>query len=231
MQMATMETRGVWIEMLCCMWDAPERGKLSGDISELSRILGCDDHVLNRALNEIKRLKIADVTVCNACVTVVSRRMLRDENEREKTRLRVQKHRENSRLRVKKHRDKNGEKACNANVTVPSSSSSSKHIYCQNSAEFRLASFLLEKIIERKPNFKKPDPQKWAAQIDKMIRIDKRDEQTIAKVIAWCQQDEFWQSNILSTNKLRQQFDQLEMKMKNQQNKGVCSGAQSKRAW
>lgn len=47
-----------------------------------------------------------------------------------------------------------------------------------------------------------------------MIRMDKRDPAEIEKVITWCQQDPFWQNNILSTNKLRIRFDQLVLKMK-----------------
>jgi len=46
-----------------------------------------------------------------------------------------------------------------------------------------------------------------------MIRIDKRDVSEIGQVIEWCQQDQFWQSNILSTSKLRKQYDQLVIKM------------------
>ena len=83
-----------------------------------------------------------------------------------------------------------------------------------NSKEFILSQLLLKLILERKPDFKKPDLQGWAVHIDKMIRIDKRTPEKIEPVIKWCQQDDFWQNNILSTAKLRKQFDQLEMKMK-----------------
>jgi hypothetical protein len=46
-----------------------------------------------------------------------------------------------------------------------------------------------------------------------MIRVDKRDPKIIEKLIPWCQQDSFWQNNILSTAKLRAQYDQLLLKM------------------
>ena len=126
-QMASMETRGVWFEMLCCMWDAPERGKLEGEVDLLCRLLGCDSHVLSNALTEITKLKIGNVearngdgsnvtfplhvTQGNIFVTVINRRMYRDEKQRKNTRLRVRKHRET--------------KSSNASVTPPSSSSSS----------------------------------------------------------------------------------------------------------
>jgi len=89
-----------------------------------------------------------------------------------------------------------------------------KYIFLSDSIEVRLAELLLEKIVFRNPNFKKPNIQTWAKDIDLMIRIDKRDVSEIGQVIEWCQQDQFWQSNILSTSKLRKQYDQLMAKMK-----------------
>lgn len=48
-----------------------------------------------------------------------------------------------------------------------------------------------------------------------MLRLDKRDLESVQKVIRWCQADTFWQSNILSTEKsLREKFDQLDDRMK-----------------
>ena len=88
-----------------------------------------------------------------------------------------------------------------------------KTIYCPNSIEFRLSELLLNKILERRYTFKKPDLQKWGKEINKMIRIDKRDPIEIEKIINWCQNDNFWQNNILSMSKLREQYDKLALKM------------------
>jgi DNA-binding MarR family transcriptional regulator len=76
-----------------------------------------------------------------------------------------------------------------------------------------LSELLLSLILSRKPDFKKPDLQKWAVHIDRMLRLDKRTPERIEKIIRWCQVDPFWQANILSTEKLREKFDQLELKM------------------
>jgi len=91
-----------------------------------------------------------------------------------------------------------------------------KKTFCQNSDEFRLAELLLNLILNNKPDFKKPDVQKWAKDIDLMIRLDSRKPERIEKVIRWSQQDSFWQSNILSVAKLRKQFDVLELRMSGQ---------------
>ena len=70
----------------------------------------------------------------------------------------------------------------------------------------------MDLILSRKPDFKKPDLQKWASYIDNMLRLDKRTPEAIEAVIRWCQADDFWCNNILSTAKLRKQFDQLDLK-------------------
>jgi DNA-binding transcriptional regulator YhcF (GntR family) len=88
-----------------------------------------------------------------------------------------------------------------------------KRNYSRNSNEFRLGSFLLSQIRDRKSDFKEPDLQKWAYHIGLMIRIDGRKPERIAEVIEWCQADAFWRNVILSTVKLRKQFDQLELKI------------------
>jgi len=82
-----------------------------------------------------------------------------------------------------------------------------------DSIEVRLADLLLEKILIRNPNHKKPNLQTWAKEIDLMLRIDNRTPEDIRRIIEWCQADTFWQNNILSTAKLRKQFDQLWLKM------------------
>lgn len=66
------------------------------------------------------------------------------------------------------------------------------------------------------PKVKIPDDlNKWALEIDKMIRVDERSEEDIRKVMYFTQADDFWKCNILSTKKLREKFDQLYMKCRN----------------
>lgn len=78
---------------------------------------------------------------------------------------------------------------------------------------YKLASYLLQFILDRKPDFKKPNLQTWTHSFDLMIRLDHRNPDRIAQVIEWSQKDAFWKNNILSPDKLRKQFDTLELKM------------------
>ena len=82
-----------------------------------------------------------------------------------------------------------------------------------DSVEYGLAKLLLDCIRSRKADYRGPNLQAWAKHVDYMIRIDHRTPERIRAVIEWCQQDDFWQNNILSTSKLREQFDKLELKM------------------
>lgn len=100
------------------------------------------------------------------------------------------------------------------NITIDNIQKTIK-TYCPTSDEVRLSELLLNKILERSPTYKKPNIQTWCKDIDKMIRIDKRDVSDIEKIIVWCQDDDFWKNNILSTSKLRKQYDQLALKMSN----------------
>ena len=51
--------------------------------------------------------------------------------------------------------------------------------------------------------------QKWAVEIEKMKRIDKRSEEEIQKALNYAVTDSFWKTNIRSTGKFRKQFETL----------------------
>jgi hypothetical protein len=85
--------------------------------------------------------------------------------------------------------------------------------YPADSDERRLSELLLNLLLERKPDFHRPDIERWAGEIDRMIHRDGRLPERIEAVIRWCQADPFWSNNILSTAKLRKHFDRLELEM------------------
>ena len=87
-------------------------------------------------------------------------------------------------------------------------------IFLSDSIEYRLSELLYSLILKNNATHKKPCLNKWAKNIDLMIRIDKRKPDEIESMIKWCQKDAFWHKNILSTGKLREKFDQLYLKMK-----------------
>lgn len=96
--------------------------------------------------------------------------------------------------------------------------------YTKESVEFKLSEFLYNQILNNNPEHKKPNLDIWSKHIDKMIRVDKRDPNRIEEVIEWCQADDFWYKNILSTEKLRKQYDTLVMNMVKPNNKKEDNG-------
>jgi hypothetical protein len=96
--------------------------------------------------------------------------------------------------------------------------------FVENSIEFSLSKLLLDQILLRNPKFKKPNLQNWSFHIDRALRIDKRTPDELKAVILWCQKDDFWRSNILSTAKLREKFDQLFLKMNSTKPKKLKRG-------
>lgn len=133
LQRASFSTIGIWINLLCRMWWSTPRGTLTGASEDLRRLAGCDSVEWTRFLEEADRLRFADVivsdmqnrasvqnppdmqnrasctdathvTLGNKIVTVINRRMVRDEKSRESTRNRVRRHRHGQ---------------SNTNVTVP----------------------------------------------------------------------------------------------------------------
>ena len=103
--------------------------------------------------------------------------------------------------------------------------------FADDSVEMQLAMYLFSKIKENNPDHKKltdSQKQKWADSIRLMIERDKRTPQQIHNMIDWCQANDFWKQNILSTAKLRKQYDTMAPKanaqwQSNQQRKRVYS--------
>jgi len=81
--------------------------------------------------------------------------------------------------------------------------------------DLRLAKLLADLIHQNNPDWNYPEKlEKWAEHIEKLRRIDGRTVQQIEYMIRWTQAHDFWQGNILSTAKLRKQFNNLVPQLK-----------------
>lgn len=85
-------TRGIWIECLAAMHTAGQIS-VSGTLEGLARLGRCQVSDIERFLEENAELHFADVTECNGRYTVISRRFVRDAQERENNREKVRRHR------------------------------------------------------------------------------------------------------------------------------------------
>lgn len=109
--------------------------------------------------------------------------------------------REDYRLKEEKRREEN--------IREEKRKSESDTTYSDDSIPITLSKLLFSLKAEHIPKAKEPNYQKWAEHIDKMHRIDGITFEEIEELIRWCQQDSFWKSNILSTQKLREKYEQL----------------------
>lgn len=107
-----------------------------------------------------------------------------------------------------------------------SNDSSPKQVYDEDSIHYRLALRLYQNILENNPDHKEPNLQSWANDVRLMMDRDKRTEDQISYLMDWVQNDSFWKTNILSVSKLREKYDQLVIRVKQdiqKQNKQVVN--------
>lgn len=119
LRMASPSTRGIWIDCLCFMWTAVEKGKLAGTVESISRLLSANREDVEAFLIEARELGFADVSEDgHGRVTVINRRLYRKQIERENARLRKQRQRESRQGHGKCHGDvRAGHEKVTANVT------------------------------------------------------------------------------------------------------------------
>lgn len=74
----------------------------------------------------------------------------------------------------------------------------------------RLALLLAELITSRDPKAKvAPESPRWLRDMRLLIADREGDVDEVERILRWSQHDQFWQANILSPGKLRQQFTAL----------------------
>ena len=86
---------------------------------------------------------------------------------------------------------------------------SDKPKYGPDDLPYQVAEHLLRRIRGHNPDFKQPNLQHWANDVRLAHERDKRDYDKLNHMVDWCQDDDFWQGNILSAKKLREKYDQL----------------------
>jgi chlorite dismutase len=84
---------------------------------------------------------------------------------------------------------------------------------------YQLALRLFKNILSNNPDYKEPNLQSWANDVRLMMERDNRTEEQISYLMDWVQNDSFWKTNILSVSKLREKYDQLVMRVKENMNK------------
>uniref|UniRef100_A0A6H1ZDM3 Uncharacterized protein n=1 Tax=viral metagenome TaxID=1070528 RepID=A0A6H1ZDM3_9ZZZZ len=106
MAMHPPEIAGWWSFVLGYLHRSETRGTLTMDMEGWRRIIRGTPEQAQHFIDYLKTHRIADVTICHGNVTVINRRMAREEKKKEDDRLRKQKSRESK----QGHADVTGEK-------------------------------------------------------------------------------------------------------------------------
>jgi 5-methylcytosine-specific restriction endonuclease McrA len=94
-QPLSLQARGAWMDIICILWRAEQRGSLTHSPAIWSRILRCSEAEFTTVISELKSFKVADINIINNDVTVSCRRMLREEKDRSLNCTRQRRLREN----------------------------------------------------------------------------------------------------------------------------------------
>lgn len=81
--------------------------------------------------------------------------------------------------------------------------------------DMELAEHIWALIDAMQPGRKPPKLDSWANEIRLMRDADKRTHDQIRQLFEWANHDPFWRLNILSPGKLREKFDDLELRRMN----------------
>lgn len=84
-----------------------------------------------------------------------------------------------------------------------------KRVYELESLEMRMALKFESLIKQNDEKFKIPNVQSWCDQFRLMMEKDGRTQEEIHTAMTFAQSDDFWQSNVLSAEKLRKQMSAL----------------------
>lgn len=86
--------KAVLIDLLCFMWDQPKRGEITGHPQDIGRMVGLEWQEARIVIDSLKTKNILTVTERDSEVTLISRRIKRDENARESHNDRQRRYRE-----------------------------------------------------------------------------------------------------------------------------------------
>ena len=104
------------------------------------------------------------------------------------------------------------EPVTNPSPKKPKKENIKENSYSSDTIQIQLAALLYQKTKEHYPSLKEPDLQGWAKHVDLLLCKDGKDPEEIRKVILWAKADSFWRPNIMSAEKLRKQYDTLNVK-------------------
>ena len=128
---------------------------------------------------------------------------------------------------ARSHIKKESKERNNIIVASPAEPEPATVTFPDGSFEIRCVDMLIHSCLKSFPSSKVPgtllEKQKWAAEIDRMKRLDGRTEGDIIQALNYAVNDPFWQTNIRSAKKFREKFETLIVQSKGK--RGNCGSS------
>jgi hypothetical protein len=173
LRLASPSTRGIWMDLLCFMKWGNGNGTIRAEYQKLLRMVSSTEKDLDLFISEAEELRFCDISVTchaesqkyNGIVTIMSRRILRENIDKE-----------NARLRQRKHRMKRKNTADVTDLSQPLSSSSSSSSSKKKST---LTSTCPQQKIVDLYNLKFPElpnVKSWPTHLQKILKMRWRED-------------------------------------------------------
>lgn len=91
----TLEERGAWLDILCLLWNSKPRGSKTMTLADWGQYLGVESQKTGEILKSLNRKEIGNVTFGNDDITVMSRRITKEEKRRISDLEKVRRYRSN----------------------------------------------------------------------------------------------------------------------------------------
>lgn len=211
----------VWVWLLCNVTHEPKDvlfkgkrisltpGQLTTGRKIMAKATGVHESKIHRVLDLLKNEQQIEQQTSNSCRLITIKNWDRYQINEQQSEQPVNNHRTTDEQPVNTKQEYKEYKNISTNVDIHVPTQKTEKAFRLESSEYLLSILLLELIRVNNPKFKAPDLQKWAAEIDKMLRLDFRTVEEVEFIIRWAQASDFWKRNILSAAKLREKFDQL----------------------
>lgn len=173
--------------------------------------------VIKRKVDQLvkeNRLKIED-TELGTLFTVVNYESYQGFDNYRKDNLERRKNRDGTGMERRENNNNNVNNVNNVNKDKKTLRSKLKF----ETHHMKLAELLFKKIKENNPSAQEPNLESWANTFRLMMERDKRNGKDIQDLILWSQSHHFWYKNILSADKLRKQFDRLQLEIRDESEK------------
>lgn len=183
------------------------RGQLATSMRSLAELLEWSAATVHRTLDKLVEFGCVEVEVKHrfSLITISNYETYQDANSERETQMKRKRNADETDI-IKEQE----EQSLSCSGQAPNDK---RPKFVFEPEDMRYANRMWELIANLQPNRKKPNLESWANTVRLMREQDNRTYEEIGQVFKAANSDPFWQTNILSADALRKQFDNLSLKL------------------